>query len=69
MTQPASIAEAPAPQVRYVSRLTPEVYERFEKSLPAALIDRQASDAGCDASFKLGIQYVLQQLRKDLVSG
>jgi hypothetical protein len=32
------------------------------------MIDRQCSDAGCDAAFKLGIQYVLKLLRDDLVT-
>lgn len=32
------------------------------------VIDRQAPDAGCDAAFKLGIQYTLQKLRSELVS-
>ena len=60
-------AISPAPEVRYITRLSPEVYMRFEKSLPQAVIDKNASDAGCDASFKLGIQYILQKLRADLV--
>jgi len=43
------------------------VYLKFEESLPKAVIDKGAPDAGCDASFKLGVQYVLQKLRSDLV--
>jgi hypothetical protein len=67
----ASISEAsaisPAPTVVTVARLSPEVYKKFESSLPKAVIDRQAGDAGCDAAFKLGVQYVLSKLRDDLV--
>lgn len=50
-----------------ITRLNAEVYRKFEESLPKAVIDKNASDAGCDASFKLGIQYILQRMRNDLV--
>jgi len=64
----SSIADASRePQVRIITRLSPEVYKKFEDSLPKAVIDRAAPDAGCDAAYKLGIQYILQRLRQDLV--
>jgi hypothetical protein len=56
-----------APTVRYVARLSPAIYQRFEAKFGQPLIDRQCSDAGCDAAFKLGIQYALKLLRDDLV--
>ena len=58
----------PSTEVRVITRLNPDVYRKFEESLPQAVIDKSAPDAGCDASFKLGIQYVLKRLRNDLVS-
>ena len=67
--QAASIAGASAPPERHVvtiTRLSKDVYQKFEDSLPKAVIDKGAPDAGCDASFKLGIQYVLTKLRADL---
>lgn len=63
----ASIS-AEAPQVRFITRLSPEVYRKFEASLPRPFLDRNIGDSGCDAAFKLGIQYVLQALRMDLVT-
>lgn len=60
-------ALSPASKEVTVTRLSPEVYRKFEKSLPGAVIDKSASDAGCDAAFKLGVQYVLQKLRAELV--
>jgi hypothetical protein len=52
---------------RTVTRLSPEVYRSFVKNIPKPVIDRTAPDSGCDASFKLGIQYVLERLRDELV--
>lgn len=68
--QAASIAGASASPERVqltVTRLSHDMYLKFEESLPKAVIDKGAPDAGCDASFKLGVQYVLQKLRSDLV--
>lgn len=67
-TKAASIAAEAGKreEVRFVTRLSPEVYRKFEKSLPGAVIDKNAQDAGCDASFKLGVQYVLMRLREEL---
>lgn len=59
--------QAQQPEVRIIVRLSPDVYLKFEKSLPQAVIDKNAPDAGCDASFKLGVQYVLHRLRNELV--
>jgi hypothetical protein len=55
------------PEVRYVTRLSPEVYRKFVQGLPGPVIDKNASDAGCDAAMKLGIQLVLAKLRDELV--
>jgi len=44
-----------------------DVYRKFESNLPQAVIDKAAADAGCDASYKLGVQYVLKRLRGELV--
>lgn len=67
----ASISEAAAarsaPEVRYVTRLAPEVYRKFESRFGQPVLDRQANDAGCDAAYRLGIQYVLKLLREELV--
>lgn len=60
-------SEGLTPQVRVITRLSQEVYQKFEKSLPMAVIDRAATDAGVDAAYKLGIQYILNRLRQDLV--
>jgi hypothetical protein len=69
--EPASISGAsalpPAVKVTTVIRLSSEVYRKFEESLPQAVIDKNSPDAGCDAAFKLGIQYILRKLRTDLV--
>lgn len=70
-TDRASISEASAlsqaPEVRIITRLSPEIYKKFEQSLPKAVIDRNAGDAGTDAAYKLGIQFILAKLRDDLV--
>jgi hypothetical protein len=50
-----------------ITRLNADVYRKFEESLPRAVIDKNSQDAGCDAAYKLGIQYILQKLRTDLV--
>jgi hypothetical protein len=66
----ASIAPAKGaePVVRFITRLSPEVYKVFENKIALGpFIDKSAPDAGCDAAFKLGIQYVLKQLRAELV--
>jgi hypothetical protein len=55
------------PTVATVIRLNDDVYRKFEASMPGAVIDKSAADAGCDAAFKLGVQYVLKRLREDLV--
>lgn len=57
-----------SPAVRVVTRLSPDVYKKFEQSLPKAVIDKSAGDAGTDAAYKLGIQYILARLRDDLVT-
>lgn len=57
-----------AHHVRVVTRLSPDIYRRFEQSLPKAVIDKNAGDAGTDAAYKLGIQYILAKLRDDLVT-
>jgi hypothetical protein len=57
-----------APPIRYIARLSPAIYQRFEAKFGQPMIDRQCSDAGCDAAFKLGIQYALKLLRDDLVT-
>lgn len=69
MSEASAISQPSEAEVRVVTitRLSPQVYEKFEAGLPQALIDKNAPDAGCDASFKLGIQYVLRKLRTDLV--
>lgn len=69
LTRKASISEAPAarPEVMTIARLSPEVYRKFVESLPQAVIDKNATDAGCDAAYKLGIQYVLARLRDQIV--
>lgn len=59
--------QPPQPRVVTVTRLSTDVYQKFESSLPRAVIDRNALDAGCDASYKLGIQYILSKLREALV--
>lgn len=53
-------------KTRYITRLSTEVYQQFIKGLPGPQINPQA-DAATDAAFKLGIQYVLEKLRKELV--
>lgn len=66
----ASIAAETANEkvpVKTITRLSHEVYLKFEKTLPGPVIDRAAQDAGCDAAFKLGVQFVLQRLRAELV--
>lgn len=67
--KPASISGASAlpPTVRVITRLSPEIYKKFEQSLPKAVIDRNSGDAGTDAAYKLGIQFILAKLRDDLV--
>lgn len=67
-TRAASIAAEAGQreEVRFVTRLSPEVYRKFEKSMPGAVIDKSVQDAGCDASFKLGVQFVLARLRNEL---
>jgi hypothetical protein len=69
MSEASAISPALPEEVRVVTvtRLNQEVYRKFESSLPQAVIDKNAPDAGCDASFKLGIQYILRKLREDLV--
>lgn len=64
MSEATASHEAPA--VRYVTRLNPDVYRKFEARFGQPMIDRQSNDAGCDAAFKLGIQYALKLLREDL---
>jgi hypothetical protein len=67
----AAAQAAKAPEVvtinKFVTRLSPEVYDKFESNLQAPVIDRQATDAGCDAAYKLGMQFVLKKLRTELV--
>jgi hypothetical protein len=60
--------EAPPPVAREVIRLNTDVYRAFEASMPGAVIDKAAADAGADAAFKLGVQYVLKRLRDELVT-
>jgi hypothetical protein len=55
-------------EVRVVTRLNAAVYRKFESKFGQPMIDRQCGDAGCDAAFKLGVQYVLKLLREDLVT-
>ncbi len=66
--QPETAGQSISPEatVRYVNRLSPDVYRKFEDSLQKAVIDKSTSDAGADAAYKLGIQYVLYRLRQDL---
>jgi hypothetical protein len=59
------MSETPVP---HIARLSPVIYRKFEQKFGQPMIDRQCSDAGCDAAFKLGIQYVLKMLRDDLVT-
>jgi hypothetical protein len=63
----ATPGQSPEVRVTYVTRLTIEVYKKFESEFGTPVIDRSAQDAGCDAAYKLGIQRVLKKLREDLV--
>lgn len=68
--EPQVAPEVPAiqeVQVQYVSRLSPDVYRKFEERLPRAVLDKGSVDAGVDAGYRLGIQFVLDQLRRELV--
>jgi hypothetical protein len=69
MSEASASHGSPAPevQVRFVTRLSPEVYKKFINGLPGPVIANNAPDAGCDAAFKLGVQYVLAKLRDELV--
>jgi hypothetical protein len=53
-------------EVRYVNRLTPEVYEAFARKCPAPQVNPGVHD-GVAAAYLLGVQYVLMRLRQDLV--
>jgi len=69
MSEATATSQATEPEVRVktITRLDMDVYRKFESNLPQAVIDKAAADAGCDASYKLGVQYVLKRLRGELV--
>jgi len=55
------------PVIHEVHRLTKESYEQLEKQVSNAGVNSQTTPT--EAAFKLGIQYVLQQVRQGWVIG
>lgn len=53
--------------VQEVHRLTKESYEQLEKQVSNAGVNSQTTPT--EAAFKLGVQYVLQQVRQGWVIG
>lgn len=56
--------QQPIEHVVTITRLTPEVYEAFEKNLPQPSTPKD----GTEAAYLLGQQSVLKQLRAKLVT-
>ena len=57
------------PKPRVVTRLTDEVYAHFVKNLYSTQIAVDNDTSPMRAGFMLGVQYVLQELRKGVVVG
>lgn len=53
--------------IQEVHRLTKESYEQLEKQVSNAGVNSQTTPT--EAAFKLGVQYVLQQVRQGWVIG
>lgn len=53
--------------IQVVHRLTKESYEQLEKQVSNVGVNSQTTPT--EAAFKLGVQYVLQQIRQGWVIG
>lgn len=64
----ASASHAQEAEVREVVRLSPAIYRALEKKVGVTtILDRQCTDPGVDAGYKLGVQHVLWIIRQELV--